>query len=261
MKLNNLKFLSVTFILTLFFISATLSPVQAAGGEVEKAIKQYWPHKKLFGTYDKKALQRGFQIYMESCSACHSLKRVAYRNLADIGFSEEEIKAIASEYSVTDGPNDEGEMFERQAVPSDRFVPPFPNDAAARIANNGALPPDMSLLVKARDGGEDYIFSLLLGYDNPPTGVKVGEGMYWNKYFKGNEIAMAPPLDSGSVTYSNGKDATLEQAASDIVQFLAWAAEPKMEARKQMGVKVILFLLVFAAIVYAIKRRLWADIH
>lgn len=221
-----------------------------------------WPHQGPFGTYDRAALQRGFQVYKQVCSACHSMKLLSYRNLKDLGFSEAEIKAIASDYQVTDGPNDQGEMYQRPAKPSDHFVSPFPNDQAARAANGGALPPDLSLIVKARDGHEDYIYSLLTGFGLPlPSGETVANGMYYNPYFAGHQIAMPQPLRDDAVTYADGTKASLDQEARDVVQFLAWASEPKMEARKQTGLKVIAFLVVFAAFMYRVKRKVWKDLH
>lgn len=235
------------------------APVQAADGVAPP--QQHWHHQGMLGTYDKAALQRGFQVYKEVCASCHAMKFLSYRDLKALGYSDDEVKAIAAEYTVTDGPNDDGEMFERPARPSDRFKAPFANDKAARAANNGALPPDMSLLVKARAHGEDYVFALLTGYEAPPAGEELMAGMNWNRYFPGHQIAMAPPLTDGQVTYADGTAASLEQAARDVTQFLAFASEPHMEARKMMGMKVLLFMLVFAGVMFAAKRRIWADVH
>lgn len=244
------------------------SPALAAEGthpghshETPAMIKQIWPHQGMLGTYDRAALQRGFQVYKEVCSACHAMKHLSYRNLADLGYKPEEIKAIAAQYTVTDGPNDDGEMFERPAVPSDRFRSPFKNDKAARAANNGALPPDLSLIIKSRAGGEDYIFALLTGYEAPPAGFALQPGMTYNAYFSGQQIAMAKPLNDGQVTYSDGTAATTEQAARDVAQFLAWAGEPHMEERKRTGLKALLFLLVFAGVMFAAKKKLWARLR
>jgi ubiquinol-cytochrome c reductase cytochrome c1 subunit len=234
---------------------------QAFAAEETALVKQHWPHKGIFGTYDKAAVQRGFQVYKEVCSACHSLKFLSYRNLGDLGYTPDQVKAVAAQYTVTDGPNDDGEMFDRPALPSDRFKSPFKNDKAARAANNGALPPDMSLLVKAREGGEDYIFGVLTGFEDAPAGVEMQPGMSYNKTFPGHQIAMAKPLSDGQVSYTDGTTASLEQEARDVTQFLAWASEPHLEQRKQMGVKVILFLLAFAGIMYAAKRKIWSKLH
>lgn len=221
-----------------------------------------WPHEGAFGTYDREALRRGLQVYRQVCAACHSLKYVAYRNLADLGMQEAEIKAIAAEAQVADGPNDQGEMFTRPATPSDRFVSPFANDKAARAANNGALPPDLSLIVKARHGHEDYVYSLLTGFGLTPSAEeRMMEGMNYNPYFAGHQIAMPPPLSEGAVTYADGTPATVERMAHDVTQFLAWAGDPKMEERKRTGIKAIAFLLVFAGVMVALKRRVWRGAH
>jgi cytochrome c1 len=179
----------------------------------------------------------------------------------EIGIGEEEVKAIAAEYLVTDGPDENGEMFDRPATPADRFVSPFPNDNAARASNNGALPPDLSLIAKARIGGPDYLHALLIGYEEAPAGVEVREGLYYNKFFPGHQIAMPPPLFEDGVEYPDGTPATVEQMAEDVTHFLAWAAEPNLEARHRTGVKVILFLLALTALAYAVKRKVWADVH
>jgi ubiquinol-cytochrome c reductase cytochrome c1 subunit len=251
---------------SLLVTAALLSPLSAyAAGDVlePREPAHGWHHEGPFGTFDRGALQRGFQVYKEVCASCHSMKLLSYRHLTDIGFSEAEVKAIAQNYEVTDGPNDQGDMFQRPARPSDRFVKPFANDQAARAANNGALPPDMSLLVKARHDGENYIYSLLTGYAEPALEekAKMMPGMYYNAYFPGHQIAMAPPLNAGQVTYADGTEATVEQMAADVTTFLSWAAEPQMEARKKIGIQVILFLIVFAGIMYAAKKRVWEKLH
>jgi ubiquinol-cytochrome c reductase cytochrome c1 subunit len=246
-----------------FFAAAAfcvLFPVAAFAADGIAPPEQKWPHQGLTGTYDRAALQRGFQVYKEVCAACHAMKYLSYRDLKQLGYSDAEVKAIAAEYTVTDGPNDDGEMFERAARPSDRFKAPFANDKAARAANGGALPADLSLIVKSRPYGEDYIYALLTGYEAPPEGTEMMTGMHWNKYFPGHQIAMAAPLMDGQVTYSDGSSASLEQAARDVTQFLAWASEPHMEARKFTGFKVVLFMLVFSAILYATKRKVWRSV-
>jgi len=221
-----------------------------------------WAHAGSTGTYDRAALQRGFQVYKQVCAACHSMKYLSYRDLAALGFNEAEVKAIAAEYQVTDGPNDQGEMFQRPARPSDNFVKPFANDNAARASNGGALPPDLSLIIKARAGHEDYVYSLLTGFgQSPEAGETVMPGMNYNPYFPGHQIAMPPPLTEGAVTYADGTKATVEQEARDVTQFLTWAAEPQMEARKQTGVKAFLFLLALAVVLYGVKRGVWRDLH
>lgn len=241
-------------------VSAAIAGPAAANTEVSIP-SQDWSFNGVFGTFDRASLQRGFQVYQNVCSTCHALKHIAYRNLADLGYNAAEIKSIAAEKQVKDGPNDEGEMFDRPAKPSDRFVSPFPNDNAARAANGGALPPDLSLIVDARAGGADYVYAVLTGYEEAPAGVKVAEGMHYNKAFPGGQIAMPQPLYPDSVTYEDKTPATIAQEAKDVATFLAWASEPNMEQRKRTGVMVILFLLVFTGLLYATKRKIWADVH
>jgi len=238
----------------------TATPAKASEGAAIPA--QEWSFSGMFGTFDRGEAQRGFQIYAEVCASCHSLNQIFYRHLSGIGFSEDQIKAIAAEVEVEDGPNEEGEMFMRPGRPSDRVVNPFANEQAARASNNGAMPPDLSLMVKARKGGADYLYALLTGYEEEaPEGIELMEGMSYNHFFPGSQIAMAPPLDEDSVEYTDGTKATLEQEARDISTFLAWTAEPEMEARKHMGVIVMLVLLVLTGMFYAIKKVVWADQH
>jgi ubiquinol-cytochrome c reductase cytochrome c1 subunit len=232
--------------------------------EAEKHVKppqQHWPHKGLFGVYDMASVQRGFQVYREVCASCHSMKYLAYRDLGALGYTPDQVKAVAASVTVTDGPNDEGQMFERPGRPSDPFKSPFPNDKAARFANNGALPPDMSLLVKSREHGEDYIAALLEGYTDPPADCAMNPGMNWNKYFPTHQIAMPRPLNDGQVQYTDGTPNNTHQEARDVAQFLAWAAEPHLNQRKEMGLKVVLFMLVFAGIMAAAKRRVWEGVR
>ncbi|MGY9002594.1 MAG: cytochrome c1 [Rhodospirillales bacterium] len=233
-----------------------------SAGDVPKPKAQKWSFSGIFGTYDRAQLRRGFKVYKEVCSACHSLNLVAYRNLMDIGFSEEEVKAIASENEYKDGPNDDGEMFDRPGKPSDRFKAPFANEQAARASNNGANPPDLSLMVKARLRGPDYLYGLLTGYKEvPPKGVTLPEGMSYNTYYPGQQIAMAQPLSDEAVEYKDGTKPTLDQHSRDIVTFLAWTASPELEERKRLGIKVLLFLLVLTGMLFALKRRIWSDLH
>lgn len=239
---------------------ATLTTAVHAASGPEPA-KQVWSFGGPLGTYDRAALQRGFQIYKESCAACHSMNQLYYRNLAALGFSEAEIKAIAAEYTVMDGPNDQGEMFERPSRPSDRLKSPFANDKAAAAANNGAMPPDLSLITKARHGGPDYIYSLLTGYTTPPPGMQMPSGMIYNEMFPGQMIAMPPPLSDGQVTFADNTPATVRQMARDVTTFLSWAAEPEMEERKRLGLKVMAYLLLMAGVFYALKRKVWAKVH
>lgn len=245
--------------LTAAALGLAVTPAAAVDGV--EVPKQQWSFQGLFGTFDRGALHRGFQVYEEVCAACHGLSLLSYRNLQDIGFTEDQVKAIAAQKTVTDGPDDQGEMYERPAIPSDRFVSPFPNDEAARAANGGALPPDLSVVAKSREGGEDYLYGLLVGYEDPPQGVEPPAGMYYNAYFPGHLIAMPPPLSEDLVEYADGTPATVEQMAHDVSTFLAWAAEPHLEARKRTGVKSILFLIVLTGLLYASKRKIWQQVH
>ena len=223
---------------------------------------QQWPFEGVFGTYDTAASQRGFQVYKEVCSACHAVKHLAFRNLEEIGYTEDQVKGIAAQYQVTDGPNDEGQMFQRPARPSDPIPGPFPNDQAARAANNGALPPDLSLITKAREGGPDYVYAILNGFKDPPAGFKVNEGMYYNQYFTGHQIKMPPPLtQTDQLKYADGTQATVPQMSHDVVSFLSWAAEPNLNDRHRIGFKVILFLIIATGVFYAAKRKIWSRIH
>lgn len=232
----------------------------AAGEKIELPDRK-WSWEGPVGSFDKAQLQRGLQVYTEVCAGCHSLRLVAFRNLSALGYGEDEIKAYAANFEVQDGPNDEGEMFNRPAIPSDRFVPPFANENAARAANNGAFPPDLSLMTKARKKGYDYLFALLTGFlDEAPEGVKLTEGMYYNKYFPGHQIAMAPPLFDEGVEYADGTAATVEQQAMDVTAFLAWAAEPELEQRKSMGIGVLAFLGILFIMTAAVKKQVWSDV-
>jgi ubiquinol-cytochrome c reductase cytochrome c1 subunit len=242
-------------------IIALLISFSSFGAFADTTAKQplqlVWPFEGIFGTFDRQAAQRGAQVYFEVCSACHSNHNLYYRNLKDIGFSEAEIKQLAQKYTVKDGPNAEGEMFDRPALPSDRFVSPYPNEEAARAANNGAYPVDLSLIIKARHDGPNYVFSLLSGYQEAPADIKLMPGLYYNPYFEGGQIAMPPPLTQGQVTFSDNTPATVEQMAKDVVVFLQWAAEPEMEHRKSIGLKVMIFLLVFTVFFYTAKKKIW----
>ena len=262
-------------------------PALAAGGG-EKPPQQKWSFAGPFGTFDKAQLQRGFKVFRENCSSCHGLEKLSFRNLGEAGgpgFSEGQIKALAAEYKVKDGPNEAGDMFERPGRPADRFPKPFANPEAAKAANNQAVPPDFSVIAKARSyergfplyvldvvtqyqsQGPDYITALLKGYVPPPKDVKVEDGLHWNTYFPGNKIAMANPLaglfdDAGKPLdtgyYTDGTPVTKEQVAKDISAFLMWAAEPKMEERKRTGVKVMLWLGLLAFLLFLVKKRIWS---
>jgi ubiquinol-cytochrome c reductase cytochrome c1 subunit len=215
----------------------------------------------ILGTFDRAAAQRGFQVYKEVCAACHGMRLLHYRNLLEIGLSDAEVRAIAATVEVQDGPNDEGQMFERPARPSDRFRSPFANERAARAANNGAYPPDLSVIAKARAGGANYIHALLVGYEDPPPEVTLMDGMSYNKYFPGQQIAMAQPLHDDAISFADGTPATAAQMARDVTTFLAWAAEPETEQRRAMGIRLVLFLTIMGGLAYAVKRKVWADLH
>jgi len=224
-------------------------------------VKTNWSFKGIFGTFDRASLQRGYQVYQEVCSGCHSAQHLSYRNLSEKGgpeFSVEEAKAIAAQFEVEDGPNSDGEMFTRLGRLSDKFVKPYPNVEASTAANGGAYPPDMSVLAKARKGGADYIYSLLLGYEEPPEGFEIEEGVYYNKYMSGNKIKMTAPLSDGLVEYSDGTQSTTAQMAKDVTTFLVWAAEPHLESQHRMGFKVIIYLIILLTLVYMSKQKVWS---
>ena len=255
---DNLKYLIIFFI-SFFYINNTL-----AAGPKYPLLKQDWSFQGFFGTFDRASLQRGYQIYAEVCASCHSMKYLSYRNLAEKGgpeFSEEQAKAIASNYEVTDGPNSDGEMFTRPAKLSDKFVMPYSNDAEAKLSNGGAYPPDMSVLLKARSGGADYIYSVLLGYEDPPEGIELDDGVYYNKYMYGNKIKMPQQLYEDLVTYADGTPATPEQMAKDITTFMAWTAEPKLEERHKFGFRAIVYLFILTILVYFSMKRIWSRIE
>jgi ubiquinol-cytochrome c reductase cytochrome c1 subunit len=234
---------------------------------------QQWSFDGLFGTYDLAAAQRGFQVYNEVCSVCHSLEYLHYRDLTGLGLTEDQVKAIAAAITVPQGLNDQGEPKDGPATPADQFKSPYPlpnplqigvthnNDAADRAAHNGALPPDLSLIVNAREGHADYVYGILTGFTDPPPGIHMMDGMYYNKYFPGHQIAMPQPLHDGQVTYADGTNASVDQMAHDVVTFLAWAGNPEMVERKQMGVRWVLFFVIMAGLTYAVKRKVWADVH
>ena len=248
--------------------AAAIAAETVAASEAEQhPPHRHWHFDGPFGTYDRAAAQRGYQIYAEVCSACHSLQLLAYRNLMELGLTENQVKGLIKDIQVPDL-GDDSQPIERPARLSDRFKKPFPNTAAAAAANNGKAPPDLSVIVKAREGGADYIHALLTGYvpfdKLTPQQIKefsVTKDDNYDKYFSGHKIAMPPPLADDKVTYADGTKATLDQEAADVTEFLAWASEPHMEARKNAGVRVILFLLAMAGLMYAVKRQVWSDKH
>jgi ubiquinol-cytochrome c reductase cytochrome c1 subunit len=239
-------------------------------------VPQDWSFAGPFGHYDIGQLQRGLKVYREACSACHSMRLVPFRSLEALGYSEAQVRTLAAEYTIVDGPNSSGDMFERPGVPADRFPSPFANPEAAAASNNGAAPPDFSLIAKARsvtrgfptfvfdiftqyaEGGPDYIHALLTGYTDAPAGVEVQDGTYYNPHFmNGAALAMPPPLSDGQVAYDDDAPQTLDQYARDVSAFLMWAAEPHLEARKRTGFVVLVFLVLFAGLVYMTKRKIW----
>jgi cytochrome c1 len=234
----------------------------AAAAEGVALPQQNWSFDGVFGRYDMPSIQRGFQVYTEVCASCHGLKYFAFRNLLDVGFGQDQAEAVASEFEVVDGPDVDGEMFTRAAILSDYMPSPFANDNAARASNNGALPPDLSLITKARKQGIDYLYALMIGYeDEAPEGFELTDGMSYNHYFTGNQIAMPSPLLEDAVEYVDGTAASTEQMARDVTHFLTWVAEPHQDASKRIGIKSILFLIVLTALFYAAKRKVWADTH
>jgi cytochrome c1 len=274
MNIHRSRVLAVALACSLFALSAEMALAQ----EQEIPPKQHWSFHGPFGGYDTAQLQRGFKVYREVCSTCHSLKLLAFRNLDDPGgpgFTEAQAAAIAAGFQVTDGPNDQGQMFQRPGKLADRFPPPFPNEQAARAALGGALPPDMSVLAKARsveqgfpwfifdaftqyqEDGPDYIHAVLNGYEDPPAGFALPPGGQYNKYFPGHAIGMPKPLNDGQVEYTDGTPATVEQYSRDVAAFLMWAAEPTLDARKRLGFQVFVFLIVLTGLLYFTKRKVW----
>ena len=248
---------------TLIFAFIILLPSSSFAAEQIDPIKVNWSFKGLTGKFDRAALQRGFQVYKEVCSSCHSMQYLSYRNLGEPGgpeFSQVEVKAIAASIEIEDGPDSQGEMFIRPGRPSDKFKSPYPNVEASTAANGGAYPPDMSVLVKARPGGANYIYSVLVGYEDPPPNITLDDGVYYNKYMIGNKIKMSAPLSEGIVEYADGTTASVEQMAKDVTTFLSWAAEPELEQRHKTGIKVIIYLILLTVLVYLSMRKIWSRI-
>ena len=255
--------MKLIFRIFLIFNIFFLSSYSLNAAEKVEYLKTDWSFKGLFGKFDRGALQRGYQVYTEVCSSCHSMKYLSYRNLAEKGgpeFTEEQAKAIAASFEVKDGPNADGEMFMRPGRLSDKFVMPYENVKAAQAANGGAYPPDMSVLAKARGGGVDYIYSLLQGYEDPPIGITLDDGVYYNKFMYGNKIKMSNQLSDGLVEYGDGTKATVEQMSKDVTTFLMWAAEPHLESRHQMGFKAIVYLIILTILVYFSMKRIWSRV-
>ena len=253
------KFLRLNFYFFLIF-NIYFSALSA---EKVELMKTDWTFKGLLGKFDRASLQRGYQVYNEVCASCHSMQYLSYRNLMEEGgpeFTEEQAKAIAANFVVTDGPNSDGEMFERPAKLSDKFVMPYPNEKAAQAANGGAYPPDMSVLAKARKGGVDYLYSVLLGYEDPPSNIQLDEGVYYNKFMYGNKIKMPKILEDNLIEYTDGTLATEEQMAKDVVTFLMWSAEPHLEARHKMGFRALIYLTILTILVYFSMKKIWSRV-
>lgn len=263
--------MTMTRIIAAALAALGLAGTALAAEDAHKPKQHEWSFAGPFGTFDTAAVQRGFQVYQEICSSCHGMRLLRFRNLGERGgpFASEEypnandnlvVMQIASGHMIEDGPNEDGDMFQREGLPSDAFPSPFDNDQMARAANGGALPPDLSLIVKARTDGANYLYSLLTGYSEPPASLDLPPGQYYNEYFPGGAIAMAPPLYDDLITYADGTAATAEQMAEDVTVFLAWASDPHMEARKQLGWMVLAYLFIFAILVYLAYRQLWRNV-
>ncbi len=271
------KFLTTAALATTLASGITL----AAGGGNKLAKDIDFSFEGIFGKYDRAQLQRGYLVYKEVCAACHSMRLVSFRNLSQPGgpeFSEEQVKAIAAGFEVTDGPNEDGEMFQRPAVPADRFPSPFANVEAATSANGGAYPPDLSLVTKSREGwhfpwyvspfiklvkgggGAEYVYSLLIGYEDPPHGEEK-EGLHYNPYFSTQWLAMPNPLNEDAVEYADGTKASVDQMARDVSAFMAWASEPKMEERKRTGFFIMIYLGILSVLMFLVKKKIWRDLH
>ena len=254
------NFFKITYLIILLIAGTH----QANSAEKVSLLKTDWSFKGLFGKFDRGSLQRGYQVYTEVCASCHSMQYVSFRNLAEPGgpeFTEEQVKAIAANFEVVDGPNSDGEMFTRPAKLSDKFVKPYENVKASQAANGGAYPPDMSVLAKARSGGVDYIYSVLLGYEDPPNGITLDDGVYYNKYMYGNKIKMSKPLSDDLIEYSDGTVASEAQMAKDVTTFLMWAAEPHLESRHKMGFRAIVYLIILTTLVYFCMKKIWSRIE
>lgn len=257
----NLNIMKMKLFIYSFALLAILAYSPIIKSETISIPKIDWSFNGPFGSFDKAQLQRGFSVYRQVCSSCHSLKNVSFRHLKDLGYDDSDIKAIASEYLIEDGPDGAGDFFTRKAISSDNIPAPYINDNQARFANNGAFPVNLSTIIKARSGGADYVAALLTGYvDNPPVDIKIEDDQYYNQYFKGNVIAMSQQLSDDLIEYTDGSPVSKEQYAKDVTAFLAWANEPHMIERKQLGLKVILFLTLFLVIAIFYQRKLWRRI-
>ena len=260
MRLSKIIIILISFV----FISNADS-LSAAGGEAYKNLKPGFSFEGPFGKFDRESLKRGYQVYSEVCASCHGMKQLSFRNLSQPGgpeFSIDRVKEIAAEYFIMDGADEYGGPVERTRIPSDRFQSPFDSKDAAKAANNGAYPPDLSLITKARSDGTNYIYSLLSGYEETmPENISIDDALSYNPWFPGNAIAMAQPLYDEMVEYTDGTEATISQMSYDVANFLTWAAEPSMEERKSLGIIVMGFLIIFLILMFFSVRRLFEDVH
>ena len=250
------------FIITVFCLLCVHSSLSAS--EIHKPLHLEWSFQGPLGKFERSSLQRGYQVYSEVCSGCHSMDLLSYRNLVEDGgpeFAEDQAKAMAAMFEVEAGPDEDGEMYMRPAILSDHFVSPWENEQQGRASNGGAYPPDLSVIVKAREGGADYIYSLLVGYEDAPDGTELDDGVYYNVYAKNQRIAMPQLLYEDAVEYTDGTAATPEQMSHDVTMFLTWAAEPHLESRKRMGFKVIVYLLILSFLLYFTNKQIWRDSH
>nr|WP_246520028.1 cytochrome c1 [Ancylobacter lacus] len=282
MRFASLRSLSFGVVTAVAMLAAAPAAFAQEGHGAPKPHRESWTFAGPFGKFDRAQVQRGFQVFREVCSSCHAAHLFAFRNLAQPGgpeFSEAQAKTVAEAYKVQDGPNDAGDMFERPGRLSDHWPSPFPNEQAARASNGGAYPPDFSVLAKARtyevgfpgflidivrqyqEQGPDYIHALLNGYKDAPEGVTVPEGAYYNEYFPGHAIKMPPPLSADQVTYTDGTPQTVDQYSRDVTAFMMWLAEPHLEERKRIGFQVMIFLIVFAGLLYFTKKKVWKSVH
>ena len=254
-------FRNIIFYLIFFSFFLIFASFKSYSVDTLSLKKQSWTFSGLFGRYDTSSLQWGLQIYQEVCSTCHGLKRLRFRELEAIGFTNEQIKEYASTFEIQDGPNDQGETYTRPGNPEDTFISPYKNEQEARAAFGGAYPPDLSLITKARKNGPDYIYSLLTGYEDPPVNLNLSDGLYYNPYIEGKVIAMPPPLYDAVIQYIDGTNPNLHQLTYDIVSFLNWVAEPELEARKSLGLKVIIFLIILTSLFYVTMKNIWSRIN
>jgi ubiquinol-cytochrome c reductase cytochrome c1 subunit len=285
MTLRGIRTMTVFKSITAAVFAMTVGAYASFGAAEREARDVSFSFQGPFGTFDRGQLQRGYLVYQQTCAMCHSLRLLHFRNLGQPGgpeFSAAEVEAIAASQQVTDGPDEDGEMFQRPGVPSDRFVAPFPNEQAARAANAGVLPPDLSLITRARHGwegnlltlytttlfsgigGPEYVYSVLTGYEPTPPELadQQPDVAHYNPYFAaGPWIVMPPPLADGAVTYGDDTEATVDQMARDVSAFLAWAAEPRMEERKRLGFQVLLYMAVLTVLLFLIKNMIWSRVH